>query len=116
MTSVWPIATRAPYTIDTSARTRTTGVAHLAAPGNSGRQNRIMPNVPTLSSTPMSSTATAGGASSAASGSQELHRGVLPARAAERADEEVHRHEHGLEEDVEQKDVGGREDAHHHRL
>ena len=44
---------------------------------------------------------------------EELHRGVLPARAAEAADEEVHRHEHDLEEDVEQEDVGGGEDADH---
>ena len=33
-----------------------------------------------------------------------------------RPDEEVHRDQHGLEEHVEQEDVGGREDADHHRL
>ncbi len=47
---------------------------------------------------------------------QELHRGVRPARPAVAADEEVHRDEHRLEEDVEQEDVGRREDADHHRL
>ena len=47
---------------------------------------------------------------------EELHRGVLPARPAEAADQEVHRDEHRLEEDVEQEDVGGGEDADHHRL
>jgi hypothetical protein len=47
---------------------------------------------------------------------QELHRGVRAARAAEAADEEVHRDEHRLEEDVEQEDVGRGEDADHHRL
>ena len=48
---------------------------------------------------------------------QELDRRVRPLRAAaEAADEEVHRDEHGLEEDVEQEDVGGGEDADHHRL
>ena len=36
--------------------------------------------------------------------------------AAVAADHEVHRHQHGLEEHVEQEDVGGREDADHHRL
>ena len=40
------------------------------ASGNSGRQYRSMPNVPTLSRTPTSSTAPAGGDSAAASGSQ----------------------------------------------
>ena len=47
---------------------------------------------------------------------EELHRGVLPAGAAEAPDDEVHRDEHRLEEDVEQEDVGGGEDADHHRL
>ena len=47
---------------------------------------------------------------------EELHRRVLPARAAEAPDEEVHRDEHRLEEDVEQEDVGGGEDADHRRL
>jgi len=83
MTSVCPIASSAPYTIETTASTRTTGVAHLAAPGNSGRQKRIMPNVPTLSSTPTSRTATGGGASAAASGSQVCtgNIGALTAKA-----------------------------------
>ena len=44
---------------------------------------------------------------------QELHRGILPARPAELADEEVDRDEHRLEEDVEQEDVGRREHADH---
>ena len=47
---------------------------------------------------------------------EELHRGVLPARAAEAPDDEVHRDEHRLEEDVEEEDVGRGEDADHHRL
>ena len=47
---------------------------------------------------------------------QELHRRVLPLADAEAPDHEVHRDQHGLEEDVEQEDVGGREDADHHRL
>ncbi len=43
--------------------------------------------------------------------------GVLALGAvAEAADEEVHRDEHGLEEHVEQEDVGGLEGEHHHRL
>ena len=47
---------------------------------------------------------------------EELDRRVLAPRAAEGADEEVHRHEHDLEEDVEQEHVGGREDADHGEL
>ena len=47
---------------------------------------------------------------------QELHGGVLPARAAEQPDEEVHRDQHRLEEDVEQEHVGGGEDADDERL
>jgi len=47
---------------------------------------------------------------------QELDRRVLPLADAVAADHEVHRHQHGLEEHVEQEDVGGREDADHHRL
>ena len=47
---------------------------------------------------------------------EELHRRVLAARAAEAADDEVHRHEHRLEEDVEQEDVGRGEDADHEEL
>ena len=47
---------------------------------------------------------------------QELHRGVLPARAAEEPDEEVDRDQHRLEEDVEQEHVGGGEDADDERL
>ena len=62
---------------------RTSGVKHLAAPGNSSRQYRIMPNVPTLSSTPTSSTAAPGCAGAAASGSQVWngHSGALIAKA-----------------------------------
>ena len=47
---------------------------------------------------------------------QELHRGVRALRAAERPDQEVDRDQHGLEEHVEQEDVGGGEDADDHRL
>ncbi len=47
---------------------------------------------------------------------QELHRRVLPRPDAERPDHEVHRDQHGLEEHVEQEDVGGREDPDHHRV
>ena len=47
---------------------------------------------------------------------EELHRGVLPAWAAEQPDEEVHRDQHRLEEDVEQEHVGGGEDADDERL
>ena len=47
---------------------------------------------------------------------EELHRGVLPARPAEPPDQEVHRDEHRLEEDVEEEHVGGGEDADHERL
>ena len=47
---------------------------------------------------------------------EELHRRVLAARAAEAADDEVHRDQHRLEEHVEQEDVGRREDADHEEL
>jgi hypothetical protein len=47
---------------------------------------------------------------------EELHRGVLPAWPAEAADDEVHRHEHRLEEHVEQEDVHRGEDADHEEL
>ena len=58
---------------------------------------------------------------------QELHGRVRPLRGGhllavlvgtvpEAADEEVHRDEHGFEEDVEEKDVGGLEGEDHHRL
>ena len=165
----------------TTESVSTTGVNHFAASGNSSRQKRSMPYVPTLSSTPTSSTAAPAGACPAASGSQvwngtsgaliakatkkprnshlavvgsmcslvsspnrkvsvalpgrhdvqrddrgehqqpaeqgvqqELHRGVRALRAAVGPDDEVHRDQHGLEEHVEQEDVGRREDADHH--
>jgi hypothetical protein len=60
--SIWPIARTAPYTMPITDSVSTTGVNHLAAPGNSSRQNRSMPYVPTLSSTPTSSTAAPAGA------------------------------------------------------
>ena len=62
-------------------------MAHLDASGNSWRQNRIIPKVPTLSSTPTSSTAVAGRASVAASGSQVCtgHIGALTAKAKKKA-------------------------------
>ncbi len=47
---------------------------------------------------------------------QELDRRVLALADAVTSDHEVHRDEHGLEEDVEQEDVGRGEDADHHRL
>ena len=47
---------------------------------------------------------------------QELHRGVAALGAAELPDEEVHRDEHRLEEDVEQEDVAGGEHPDHERL
>ena len=47
---------------------------------------------------------------------QELDRGVLPAGATVGADQEVDRNQHRLEEDVEQEDVGRREDPDHERL
>ena len=66
-----------------TASTMTTGVAHLLASGKSCRQKRIIPKVPTLSRTPTSSTAVAGRASVAASGSQVCtgHIGALTAKA-----------------------------------
>ena len=53
-----------------TASARTSGVKYFDAAGNSSRQYRMMPNVPTLSSTPTSSTAAPGWAALAASGSQ----------------------------------------------
>src|SRR6185437_15794054 len=47
---------------------------------------------------------------------EELHRRVLPPRPPEAPDEEVHRYEHGLEQHVEQEDVGGGEHAHQRGL
>ena len=47
---------------------------------------------------------------------EELHRGVLAAQPTEGADEEVHRHQHDLEEYVEEEHVGGGEDADHRGL
>ena len=60
----------APYRIEITASTSTTGVAHWLASGNSPRQNRIMPKVPILSMTPTIMVAPPGLDSSAASGSQ----------------------------------------------
>src|SRR6516162_8115915 len=81
--SRWPMATIAPYRIPTTAMTSTSGVKYWAADGNSSRQYRIIPNVPTLSSTPTSSTAAPGWAEVAASGSQVWngHSGALIAKA-----------------------------------
>ncbi len=59
----------------------TTGVAHLLASGKSWRQKRIIPKVPTLSSTPTSSVAVAGLDSVAASGSQ-VWKGTIGALTA----------------------------------
>ena len=41
---------------------------------------------------------------------EELQGGALTVRSAEAADEEIHRHEHGLEADVEEEDVARTED------
>src|SRR2546421_11554697 len=61
----------------------TSGVKYFAPDGNSSKQYRSIPNVPTLSSTPTSSTAAPGGADAAASGSQVWngHSGALIANA-----------------------------------
>ncbi len=47
---------------------------------------------------------------------EELHRRVLPARAAVGADQEVHRHQHDLEEHVEQEHVRSGEHPDHREL
>src|SRR5690625_6992107 len=62
--------------IERIASTMITGAAAEDAPGNSGRQMAIMPNVPTLSSTPTSSVEVPGGACPAASGTSTLLVGV----------------------------------------
>src|SRR5256886_17629491 len=69
--------------IPITARVMTSGVKYLAPLGNSSKQYRSMPNVPTLSSTPTSSTAAPGWAEVAASGSQVWngHSGALIANA-----------------------------------
>ena len=64
------MAKMAPYRIEIIASTRTTGVAHWLASGNSPRQNLIIPKVPILSITPTIMVAPPGVDSSAASGSQ----------------------------------------------
>src|SRR5580692_7627203 len=81
--SAWPMATIAPYKMPITASVMTSGVKYLDAEGNSSRQYLIMPNVPTLSSTPTSSTAAPGWADVAASGSQVWngHNGALIANA-----------------------------------
>ena len=65
-----PMAARPPYSTLITASTRTTGVAHCDASGNSCRQNRIIPKVPILSRMLTSSTDVPGLPCSAASGSQ----------------------------------------------
>ena len=47
---------------------------------------------------------------------EELDRGVDAVRAAPDADEEVHRQQRQLEEDVEEEQVGRDEDADHRRF
>src|ERR1700750_2946750 len=81
--SVWPMATIAPYKMPITDRVRTSGAKYLAADGNSSTQYRIMPNVPTLSSTQTSSTAPPGWPDAAASGSQVWNgnSGALIAKA-----------------------------------
>ena len=77
------MATMAPYKIPITDSVMTSGVKYFAPLGNSSKQYRSMPNVPTLSSTPTSSTAVPGGAAAAASGSQVWngHSGALIANA-----------------------------------
>ena len=77
------MATMAPYKIPITDSVMTSGVKYLAPLGNSSKQYRSMPNVPTLSSTPTSRTAAPGGAAAAASGSQVWngHSGALIANA-----------------------------------
>src|SRR5436190_1838201 len=79
----WPMATMAPYKIPITDSVMTSGVKYFAPDGNSSKQYRSLPNVPTLSSTPTSSTAAPGGAAAAASGSQVWngHSGALIANA-----------------------------------
>src|SRR5215471_2718082 len=81
--SAWPIATTAPYSTPMTASVRISGVKYRDAAGNSSRQYLIMPNVPTLSNTPTSSTAAPGWADVAASGSHVWngHSGALIANA-----------------------------------
>src|SRR4051812_50019026 len=71
---------------ETTARARTTGAAHFDAFGKSGRHSVIMPKVPTLSSTPTSSTATPAGAPAAAARRQggTRHNGALIAKGGEK--------------------------------
>ena len=66
-----------------TASVMTSGVKYFAPAGNSSKQYRSIPNVPTLSSTPTSSTAAPGCADAAASGSQVWngHSGALIANA-----------------------------------
>ncbi|GMA32368.1 hypothetical protein GCM10025875_23600 [Litorihabitans aurantiacus] len=87
MTSCWPSATSAPYRSETSASTTITGAAQRDASGNSGRQSAIIPNVPTLSSTPTSSVEVPGVACAVASGSQVCtgHMGAFTANAKKNA-------------------------------
>ena len=54
---VWPIATTAPYNVAITASVITSVVKYFAPTGNSSKQYRSMPNVPTLSITPSISTA-----------------------------------------------------------
>src|SRR6476620_9528948 len=61
-------------------RISTMGAKYRDASGNNGRQYRRKPNVPTLSSTPTSSTAPPIGASAPASGSQ-VWNGTRPISA-----------------------------------
>src|SRR3954447_9821804 len=64
------MARKAPYTIETSARTTTRGVAQSEASGKSPRQKRSIPKVPILSSTQTSSTLVGGVACSVVSANQ----------------------------------------------
>src|SRR5580700_10782799 len=81
--SCWPMATMAPYKTAITDSVMTSGVKYLAPAGNSSQQYRSIPKVPTLSSTPTSSTAAPGWAEAAASGSQVWngHSGALIANA-----------------------------------
>src|SRR5699024_4579334 len=81
--SSWPTASNAPYRMEMTARTTTTGLAHSDAPGKSPRQKRIIPKVPILSITLTSSTDVAGVPAAVASGSQVCsgQSGALTAKA-----------------------------------
>src|ERR687893_2845548 len=72
--------------IPTRARPNPSGAKYFDASGNSGRQYRMIPNVPTLSRMPTSSAAAPAGAAEPASGSQVWNgkNGALIANATKK--------------------------------